>query len=107
MAFSLTFKGYTDTLRDFLNRLSQFDLPIVVRNIKVKRPSGSETVVAPSGGGNNLDDVFGLFGGGDSSGTAITEEGPKPVIEENISQFTIILEFIEVVLPETQTQEAS
>ncbi|PXA05596.1 hypothetical protein DDZ13_01605 [Coraliomargarita sinensis] len=107
MGFSLTFSGYTDSLRELLNRLSRFDLPIVVRSIEVDRPSGSETVVAPTNRGG-ADNIFDLFGGGETAGTEEeSSEGPKPVIEENISQFTVILELIEVVLPETQTQEDS
>lgn len=108
MAFSLTFSGYTDSLRELLNRLADFDLPIVVRSIKVKRPSGSETVVAPPSGGG-ADDIFALFeqGGTPSTVEEPPAEGPEPVIEENISKFTVILEFIEVVLPDTQPQEVS
>jgi hypothetical protein len=107
MAFSLTFTGYTDVLREFLNSLARFDLPIVVREIKVTRPSGSETVVTPPSG-KNSGNPFSFFEEESSSGAKDeAAEGPKPVIEENISQFTIILEFIEVILPDTQTQEVS
>lgn len=106
LAFSLTFSGYTDSLRDFLNSLARFELPIVVRSIAVKRPSGSETVIA-STGRKNEDNIFALFGGGDTAAQEIESEWPKVVIEENISQFTVILEFIEVVLPDTQNQEVS
>ncbi|HKK18214.1 MAG TPA: Amuc_1100 family pilus-like protein, partial [Opitutales bacterium] len=109
MAFSITFSGYTDVLREFLNSLAQFELPIVVRSVEVERPSGKETVVAPPRQ-RNTDNIFDLFGGGQEETTASQEvdpEGPKPVIEENISRFTVILEFIEVVLPDTQNQEVS
>lgn len=106
MAFRLTFSGYTDTLRDFLNTLARFEMPIVVRSIEVKRPSGKETVVAAPR--RNADNVFDLFGGG-NTGTSKEEkpDGPKPVIEDNISQFTVTLEFIEVVLPDTQNEEVT
>lgn len=109
MAFSLTFSGYTDALRDFLNALADFDLPIVVRSIEVNRPSGSETVVAPPTGNEN----GGIFGFFDEIETAQkqkkkpTVEDQKPVIEENISQFRVILEFFEVVLPNSQNQEVT
>lgn len=112
-AFSLTFNGYTDALREFLNRLARFELPIVVRSIEVTRPSGSETVTAPPPR-DSPEDLFGLFEEEDSpvdtkAGSAETTEPPaeaeKPVIEENISQFTVILEFIEIVLPDATNQD--
>jgi len=98
LAFSLTFTGYTDSLRDFLNDLAKFDLPIVVRSVEVKRPSGRETTAAPARG-NNLDDIFGVFGGGSTTEKEAPEEAQKPIIAENISTFTVVLEFIEIVLP--------
>lgn len=95
LAFSLTFTGYTDSLRSFLNNLAKFDLPIVVRSIEVKRPTGSQTTAAPAK--NNLDSIFGVFGG--SNQGEAPKEAQKPVISENISTFTVVLEFIEIVLP--------
>lgn len=106
MAYSLTFSGYTSSLRDLLNNLARFELPIVVRSVAVKRPSGSETVIARAGS-NSQDAITALFGGGDFSAGDKKAEWPKAVIEENISQFTVILEFIEVVLPDTQNPEVS
>lgn len=109
VAFSLTFSGYTNSLREFLNRLAGFDLPIVVRSIQVTRPSGSETVAAPRPR-PAAQNIFDLFGGETAQPTRQEQpvtEAQKPVIEENISKFTVILEFIEVVLPDTNTQEVS
>lgn len=98
LAFGLTFTGYTDSLRGLLNDLAKFDLPIVVRSIKVERPSGSSTT-AKVPDNNNLDAFFGVFDGGSNSEVAAPEEAQKPVISENISTFTVDLEFIEIVLP--------
>ncbi|MEO0510026.1 MAG: hypothetical protein AAF065_09220 [Verrucomicrobiota bacterium] len=106
MAYSLSFSGYTSSLRSFLNSLSKFDLPIVVRSISVERPSGSETVVSP-GSGNNLDELFGIFGNDDSVESEMPQETQMPVIEENISNFTVVVEFIEVVLPDASNEELS
>lgn len=102
MAYSLSFSGYTSSLRSLLNNLAKFDLPIVVRSIAVERPSGSETVVAPQG--NNLDDIFGIFGDSGAETEAEPQEAQKPVIEENVSSFTVIVEFIEVVLPDASNE---
>jgi hypothetical protein len=98
LAFGLTFTGYTDSLRELLNNLAKFDLPIVVRSIEVERPSGSRTT-AKVPASNNLDAFFGVFGGGSNSDLEVPEEAQKPVISENISTFTVVLEFIEIVLP--------
>ncbi len=103
LAFSLTFTGYTDSLRSFLNELAKFDLPIVVRSIEVKRPTGQSTTAAPKNN-NNLDAIFGVFGGA-SKTEAPAEEAQKPVIAENISTFTVVLEFIEIVLPAESAED--
>ena len=98
LAFGLTFTGYTDSLRKLLNNLAKFDLPIVVRSIEVERPSGiSTTSKVPAN--NNLDALFGVFGGESNPEVEVFEEAQKPVISENISSFTVVLEFIEIVLP--------
>jgi hypothetical protein len=109
MAFRLTFTGYTDALREFLNSLATFELPIVVRSIEVERPGGSETLVAPTRR-NDPESIFDLFAEEEAPTEAAQSERAaeeqKPVIEENISEFTVILEFIELILPDTQNQEA-
>ena len=98
LAFRLAFKGYTDSLRRLLNDLAKFDLPIVVRSIEVDRPSGmSTTTKVPAN--NDLDTFFGVFDGGSNLEVKAPEEAQKPVISENISTFTIVLEFIEIALP--------
>ena len=98
LAFRLAFTGYTDSLRRLLNDLAKFDLPIVVRSIEVDRPSGmSTTAKVPAN--NDLDAFFGVFDGGSNSELEAPEEAQKPVISENISTFTVVLEFIEIALP--------
>lgn len=95
MGFSLSFTGYTESLRAFLNQLAKFDLPIVVRSIQVERPSGAVTTAAPAK--NSLDEIFGVFGGGETG--QASQKAQKPVISENVSLFTVVVEFIEVILP--------
>ena len=98
LAFRLAFTGYTDSLRRLLNDLAKFDLPIVVRSIEVDRPSGiSTTAKVPAN--NNLDTLFSILDGGSNSEVKAPDEAQKPVISENISTFTVVLEFIEVALP--------
>ncbi|MFP4166398.1 MAG: hypothetical protein ACLFUF_04425 [Opitutales bacterium] len=111
MAFQVTFTGYTDALRAFLNNLATFELPIVVRSIDVSRPEGITTTAAPEGDDSDLESLFGGFDDADSEeGDATFEAGEepetqKPVIEENISEFTVTLEFIDLILPSDSENE--
>ncbi len=98
MAFAVTFTGYTDSLRSFLNELAKFDLPIVVRSVEVQRPQGSATTATRVNAGN-ANDIFGVFGASAPTSDEAPEEVQKPVISENVSSFTVILEFIEIILP--------
>jgi hypothetical protein len=99
MAFSVTFTGYTTALRRFLNNLAKPELPIVVRRIEVERPSGSETIAAPTPD-DALDSIFGGLGGNSTTDEPDPDrQAQEPVISENVSRFTVIVEFIEVVLP--------
>ncbi len=102
MAFEVTFSGTTPVLREFLNRLKDFELPIVVRGVEVLRAEKTKVSSSSSRGGNNLNDIFDGFGGGSSTPAANTTDSQSPqtvVVDENDSTFTVILEFIEVVLP--------
>ncbi|HBR92752.1 MAG TPA: hypothetical protein DEA90_01130 [Opitutae bacterium] len=99
LGFSLSFTGYTSSLRSFLNDLAKFDLPIVVRSIEVERPSGQKAPAARSNNANNLDAIFGAFGGNAAAEPEPAEETKKLVISENTSTFTVVLEYIEIVLP--------
>jgi len=104
LAFGLSFTGYTDSLRKLLNELAKFDLPIVVRSIEVKRPSGVNAIIAAPQN-NNLDAIFGVFGGGSDSVEQAPEEAQKPIISEITSTFTVVLEFIEIVLPAESAED--
>ncbi|MDQ8194417.1 Amuc_1100 family pilus-like protein [Coraliomargarita sp. SDUM461004] len=107
MGFSLSFTGYTDSLREFLNSLAKFDLPIVVRSIEVARPTGQTAKTNAGKKGNDLDAIFGVFGGSSNSAaeSAAPEETKKLVISENTSTFTVVLEFIEIVLPADSAED--
>lgn len=105
MAFSLTFTGYTNVLRHFLNELAKFELPIVVRSIAVERPSGSETVTVETNE-DGFDALFGALGSNEASEPDGEEkEAQEPVISENISRFTVVVEFIEIVRPDDPASE--
>ena len=104
LAFRVTFSGYTPALRKFLNKLAEFELPIVVRSVEVGR---SKTSGKDAGGSknaaSNIDDIFSVFGGASSgTGAQAESEAPAnqtPVVSETESSFTVTLEFIEIILP--------
>lgn len=100
LGFKVVFTGDTNSLRSFLGELNRFEYPIVVRSVDVERPSGEETTVAPSDAGG-LESIFGVFGSVDSSEEerqAAADELSKPVIEGNTSQFTIVMEYFQIVI---------
>jgi hypothetical protein len=102
LAFRVSFTGYTRSLRHFLNKLAEFELPIVVRSVEVNRPSLATKRAKPKKRSQeSLNDIFSAFSG--SSGGPDEPEPAeviqKPVISENVSSFTVTLEFIEIVLP--------
>ncbi|MFQ3225336.1 MAG: hypothetical protein ACI8Z5_001596 [Lentimonas sp.] len=104
LAFRVTFTGYTPSLRKFLNKLAEFELPIVVRSVEVDRPKTSGNAAKKqTNTASNIDDIFSSFGGASSGSDATTETKPAanqtPVISETESSFTVTLEFIEIILP--------
>jgi hypothetical protein len=103
LAFRVTFTGYTPSLRKFLNKLAEFELPIVVRSIEVDRSKARASDAKSKKQGNNIDDIFSVFGGASSSSESPAAPKPAanqtPVISETESSFTVTFEFIEIILP--------
>lgn len=102
IAFQITFSGKTNSLRDYLNRLAEFDRPIVVRSINVSRPNES---VKTNTKEKKNDKLVALFGKEVESLQA--EQRKEPVVTENVSEFTLTLEYIEIILPEDIAQSDS
>ena len=99
IAFEISFSGKTNTLRRFLNRLAEFERPIVVRSINVSRPN--ETIKRRL---NETDvDLESLTS--EELEKLKEEEKRDLIVTENISNFTLTLEYIEIVLPKNQSQE--
>ncbi len=98
-AFRLVFTGRTHVLREFLNRLASFELPLVVRSIEVApaeqddRPEIEEEEES-----QETDALASLFGEEPEEEVEDEEvdDSRKPVITENESKFTIVIEFVEV-----------
>lgn len=100
-AFKIIFTGYTKSLRLFLTSLEAFDWPLVVRSVEAKP---AEVQKAKKSNQQN-NDLFAMFGNIED-GEAKKEEFEKaktPVVENNVSEFTVIIELIEVVQPDDST----
>ena len=98
--FEISFSGKTNTLRNFLNRLAEFKRPIVVRSINVSRPD--ETIRRKLSDDEDLD-IDSLTS--QELEQLKEEEKRDPVVTENLSEFTLTLEYIEIMLPEDLSQE--
>lgn len=94
LAFELVFEGYTDTLRQVLNGLARFELPIVVRAIEV-RPA--EIRFAGQRRASSPDDIFGVFEMPEGEAETESENASRePVLTQIASEFRVVLEYIEV-----------
>jgi hypothetical protein len=113
------FAGHTDVLRRFLNQLKDFDAMLVVRSIDVKpadmtkwesiAPASAEFVAEQTGTTSTQSDgLSSLFN--DNSGNtqqqseqssqadaSAQQETKTPVVTDNISEFTVVIEYVEVV----------
>lgn len=102
IGFRLVFTGYTENLRQFMKTLEQFELPLVVRSVSVaplessvradtRRPGSSR-------GASGLDALFGTVATIDPTNVAQTRRAQEPVVAENVSEFTVVIEYITVTL---------
>ncbi len=118
LAYRFVFAGHTDVLRRFLNQLKDFDAMLVVRSIDVKPADISkwdqlgrtqdsfDTAQAPA-----QQDLSSIFGGNTSNAenaqasesvenpeaTAQQQAEITPVVTDNISEFAVVIEYVEVV----------
>lgn len=126
IAYRFVFAGHTDVLRRFLNQLKDFDAMLVVRSIGVRPVIPSELPMPQSGesgeaeqqqqpvasDGTNLDSIFGTAPAAQDAAAAmpqtdqqeaavpvdgaVSEQNRTPVIENNLSEFTVVIEFVEL-----------
>lgn len=76
IGFRITFEGQTESLRLFLNKISSFELPLVVRSVEVEPAAVVDNSAATS------------------SGSATTT---KPIVDSLNSKFTVTVEYIDLV----------
>lgn len=105
LGYKIVFTGHTDAMRNFLNKLNSYDLMLVVRSVEVKPFVGTALKVKsaepqlPS-----VDDQAALaaaFEAADENAAAaatpeVAAPVKDPVVTENVSEFTFIIEYVEV-----------
>jgi hypothetical protein len=91
------FQGYTSSLRKFINKLAEFEMPILVRSVQVSRKDQVMEESKAKSKSTSLEELFGSFGESSTSEkpSAVKAE-QKPIISENASNFTLILEYIQI-----------
>ncbi len=97
-AFRVTFIGDTESLRNLLNKLAAFELPLVVRSVEVE-PAAVSTAVnesASAGAANSLSAIFGTAPSA-TSGASAEPPKPKPLVAKVLSKFTVTIELIDLV----------
>ncbi len=99
-AFRMTFISETESLRTLLNKLAQFELPVVVRSVEVE-PAPRAPQAAPAPQQNTLSSIFGTT----TAAAPAEPVKPKPLVEKILSTFTVTVELIDLV--EAPATEAS
>lgn len=91
-AFRMTFVSETRTLRALLNKLAEFELPLVVRSVEVE-PAAKQATTPPPPPANSLSSIFG------PTAPTVPAEPPKakPLVERVLSTFTVTVELIDFV----------
>ena len=99
--FRLTFVGNTAVLRDFLNELALFKVPVVVRSVEVESLA-ARTSSTPAPQTTSLQD---LFGGGPAAPNPA--EVVKPLVEQVDSRFIVTVEIVSLVNKDAAESGAS
>ncbi len=116
--FRFVFTGQTASLRAFLNRLAAFELPVLVREVKVDIASTEDAAEVPvaeepdvaataAGGVTPSSSVLTLDLPAKPAATKATAKAPvrvptrragtDPIVAKTLSKFTVTVEFIELV----------
>lgn len=117
-AFRLTFIGQTSSLRAFLNRLARFELPVLVRDVRVE-PAG--VVDAPPAPAAVEDAISGGLAMPEPASVVLTTNSPvapranrtppvanavAPIVARVFSRFTVTVEYVELVSPPPEAAPA-
>lgn len=94
LAYKISFTGYTETMRRFLNSLNSYDLMLVVRSVEVKPYVETASVVSTKKAAS--DEFSDLLSDDEKPAEKVIEATREPVVSENLSEFTFVIEYIEV-----------
>lgn len=110
--FRFVFTGQTAALRNFLNRLASFELPILVREVEVEQATAEESTTAPvleeaATAAAEAAVAASVVLTTESDAPAPRPVAPKarapraptttPIVSRTISKFTVTVEFVELV----------
>mgnify|MGYP000965560665 CR=1 FL=1 len=109
MGFRVTFVSQTASLRNFLNRLSAFELPILVREVEVDAASAEETLAASgteTAATPAIEAPASVVLAAESGPATVSKGKPTadragrasiPIVPKSYSRFTVTLEYIELL----------
>lgn len=109
--FRIVFTGQTAALRNFITRLAEFDLPVLVREVEVEAVSGEEAAAflaesakpaaaeAPAGGQAAAAKVA-------PKAAAPRQNAAAPIVPRSLSRFTVTVELVELVPPPAAAGDA-
>lgn len=100
------FSGQTSALRNFLNRLATYEVPLLVRSVEVEpAPQLNKKQGAPAPAA--ADAFGGIFGASTSADVAATPAAdvPVPIVSDNYSRFTVTVEYLELQRSDEPTAE--
>ena len=115
IAYRFVFTGQTEVLRLFLNQLKSFDAMLVVRSIEVKPAENMEEGFEVAADATASSDPFASMAApaadaaaapADGSAPAEADPSGTPIVSNNTSEFTVVIEYLEVV-KETPKAEAA
>lgn len=100
-AFKITFTGYSESLRLFLNSLDSFDYPLVVSSVEVEQAPEIKTLQQQQRDANTT--LFQLFGQAqeEKDKESLQKAAEIPVVTNNLSTFTVVIELLQVVEPKS------
>lgn len=102
--FRLVFTGQTASLRNFIVRLAEFELPVLVREVEVETVGGEEAAAflaesAKPGAPDAAVDTKPPAAKPASKSAASRVPAVAPIVPKSLSRFTVTVELIELVTP--------